>query len=247
MVHTQSAVTTTELIEKFGVSIETIRKDLILLEKSNELDRVHGGAVIKATAGHWLDLSKRINANKSEKAELSSLAMELLNEGDTIAVDSGSTALEFSEMLKERFNSLTIVTHSMDVFNKIHSHKDFNVILCGGYFLSDENAFYGAFTIKMLEDIHVGKVFILPSAVSIKNGICDYQPLLFEIQKKLITVGDEIIVMADSSKYEKNALLKICSINEKYVYISDSALPEKIKEIYRNNNINIITNKDEIR
>lgn len=247
IVKTQSAVTTAELMEKFSVSFETIRKDLMVLEKSGELTRVHGGAVKKATSGQWYNLPKRIVANKKEKMELSSLAMRIIDEGDTIAVDAGSTALEFAEELKMNFSSLTIVTHSLDVFNKINGHKNFNVILCGGYFLSEENSFYGALTIKMLDDIHVNKVFIFPSAVSIKNGICDYNQLLFEIQKKLITIGDKVFVLADSSKFEKTALLKISHLNEGFIYISDSSLPAKIKEIYKNNNISIITQMNEIR
>ena len=246
MVKTQSAVTTTELIKKFGVSIETIRKDLMLLEKQNELDRVHGGAIVKATAGHWLDLSVRASTNTKEKAELSSIAAEMIAEGDTIAVDAGSTAIEFAEELKRRFCSLTVVTHSLDVFERIQGHKNFNILLCGGYFLQEENAFYGAFTLKMLNDIHVNKVFLFPSAVSLKSGICDYQPLLYEIQKKLITIGDQVIILADSSKYEKSALLKLSDTNEKFIYISDSALPEKIKQVYQNNSIQIITQKEEI-
>lgn len=246
MIKSQSAVTTAELTERFDVSIETIRKDLMFLEKNNQLNRVHGGAVIKAASGHWLDLQRRINDNKEAKRELSRLATELINEGDTIAVDAGSTALEFAQELKERFKTLTVVTHSLDVFNRINGFKNFTVILCGGYFLSEENAFYGAFTIKMLDDIHVGKAFIFPSAVSIKHGVCDYNPLLYDVQKKLLTVADQIIVLADSSKFEKNALLKVCDIDQKHIYVSDSALPAKIKEIYKSNNINIITAKEDM-
>jgi DeoR/GlpR family transcriptional regulator of sugar metabolism len=246
MVKSQSAVTTAELMGKFNVSFETVRKDLMVLEKNGELERVHGGAVKRATAGRWYKLPERIEANKKEKMELSRLAMRLIIERDTIAVDAGSTAFEFADELKKNFSSLTIVTHSLGVFNKLIGHRNFNVILCGGYYLSEENSFYGAFTIKMLDDIHVNKVFVFPSAISIKKGISDYNPILCEIQKKLITIGDKVIILADSSKYEKTALIKVCSLSEKFIYISDSSLPSKIKEIYMNNNIKIITESEEI-
>ena len=242
----QNAVTTMALSQKFGVSVETIRKDLLLLEKNNELVRVHGGAVLAGSVKPYANLSKRLEEQKGEKRELSLLAAKLVQEGDILALDSGSTAIELAEVLMKQFEHLTIVTYSMDVFERVSRHPYFDIILCGGHFLREENAFYGGFTLSVLENTHVSKVFLCPSAVSLKNGICDYQPQLYEIQKKLITIGDEVIVLADSSKYERSALLKNCPMSAKYKYVSDSGLPEEIKEIYRNNDIHIITREDEI-
>lgn len=230
------------LSQKFGVSVETIRKDLLLLEKNNELVRVHGGAVLAGSVKPYANLSKRVEEQKDEKRELSLFAAKLVQEGDILALDSGSTAAELAEVLAKQFERLTIVTHSMDVFERVSRNPHFDIILCGGHFLKEENAFYGSFVQSALERTHVNKVFLAPSAVSLKNGICDFQLQLYEIQKKLLTIGDEIIVLADSSKYERSALLKISPVSAKYKYVSDSGLPEEIKEIYRKNEIHIITN-----
>ena len=242
----QSAVTTAALAKKFDVSIETIRKDLLSLERENELVRVHGGAVLKAAARPYWELSKRLDDKRSEKTEVSRLAAKFIKNGDAIAVDTGSTAIEFIETLMEQFDTLTIVTHSMDVFQKAHDFKNFNILLCGGYFLNHENSFYGTFAKDMLDNIHVSKVFIFPWAVSLSNGICDSQPQLAEMQKKLLTVGDKVIVLADSSKYEKSALIKVADMSPHYLYITDSQLPDEVKEVYKNNDITIITGEDEI-
>lgn len=85
------------------------------------------------------------------------------------------------------------------------------------------------------------KAFIFPTAVSIKNGICDYCQELCQVQKKIIASSDEIYVLADSSKFEKNALLKLDDMKQEYVYITDSKLSEEIQRLYAENNINIVT------
>lgn len=241
LLKSHSAVSTTMLAERFGVSIETIRKDLLFLEKEFRLVRVHGGAVANSTSKPYQNLSKRMNDMRTEKFEISSIASSYVKNGDVIAIDTGSTAIEFINVLKDRFDSLTIITHSMDVFQRACNHKNFNIILCGGYYLREENSFYGSIAKDMLDNIHVEKAFIFPYALSLKNGICDLNPQLSEIQKKLISISDSVIVLADSSKYEKSALLKVSDMNPRYIYISDSKLPKEIKEVYKDNEINIIT------
>lgn len=243
----QSAVTTADLAKRFGVSIETIRKDLLHLERENELVRVHGGAVLKAAARPYWELAKRLDDKRSEKAEVSRLAAKFIQNGDIIAIDTGSTAIEFIEVLMEQFDTLTIVTHSMDVFQKARDFKNFHILLCGGYFLSHENSFYGSFAAEMLDKLHVSKVFVFPCAVSLSNGICDGQQQLTEMQKKLLTVGDQVFILADSSKYEKSALIKVADMNPSYIYLADSNLPDEVKKVYQNNNITIITEEDEIK
>lgn len=243
----QSAVTTVSLSEKFGVSVETIRKDLLRLEKEGELERVHGGAVPKSGVREGECFEKRLERHVNEKREISSIAAKLINNGDVIAIDTGSTAREFIEALKERLEKLTIVTHSRDVFEAACNYKNFEVILCGGFYLKNENSFYGDFVLDMLDNIHVGKVCIFPNSISLNNGIFDANVNLAQIQKKLISCANEVIVVADSSKFEKTSLIKVADMNSKYIYVTDSNLPDEVKEIYRSNDINIITREEEIK
>lgn len=242
----QGAVTTLALSQKFRVSVETIRKDLLVMEQNNALIRVHGGAVRTGSVKTYANLSERLEDKKDEKRALSYLAAKLVHEGDILAIDSGSTAIELTEVLIEQFQKLTIITHSTDVFERVNTQSDFEVLLCGGHYLREERAFYGSFVQDMLEKVHVNKVFLFPHAISLKNGICEYLPQLYEVQKRLIQTGDEIIVLADSSKYEKNALLKVCDMKSSFKYVTDAALPEKLKEIYKNNDIQIITSPADI-
>lgn len=245
LVEKESAVTAAKLLELFDVSAETIRKDLLYLEQCDRLTRVHGGAVSKGSAQPFHDFNSRAGEHRTEKRELAALALSLVRENDSIGIDAGTTAVEFAEALTERFRRLTIVTYSVDVFERVRGCPGFQVLLCGGQYSREERVFCGMFASEMLENMHLQKSFLFPSAVSLKNGVCDYCPEILELQRKLVKISDRLIVLADSSKYEKNALYKVCDMEPKHIYLSDSALSENSKELYAANQCRVITRKDE--
>ena len=240
----RGAVTTATLMDEFNVSIETVRRDLLSMERKGLLKRVHGGAVAISEMKHFYELKERSKEFVKEKRELSVNAADYVNENDILFVDTGSTAIHFAEVLKERFGNLTIVTHSLDVFNILSGHKDFEVILCGGYFDKKENSFYGSMALEALSKIFVQKAFIFPSAVSLEFGICDYNKDLALIQKQIFKSMDEIYVLADSGKFEKKALLKLEDMKNEFHYITDNNLTDELKRLYKENGIDIIGGND---
>lgn len=236
----QQAITTAELAKRFEVSIETIRKDLLELEKKNELVRVHGGAMQKPIPRNYRAFSERLEDMIAEKTEISKKAAEFIQNGDIIAMDTGSTAVEFIDVLKEKFEKLTIVTHSMNVFQKAVGYKNFEIILCAGFYMQKEKSFYGEFAHNMLDNIRVEKSFIFPNSISLNHGLSDSLPELADMQKKLMSICNQVVIVADSSKYETNSFIKTSDLNPNYIYIADSGLSDEIWGIYANNGINIL-------
>lgn len=241
MVKKDGAVTTGALVERFGVSLETVRRDLLELEKAGKLSRVHGGAVAAGDMQPPMELGQRNLAHSPQKQALSGAAAEFVCEGDIIAVDSGSTAIHFAQALKERFRKLTVVTHSRDVFDLLCDHEGFTVILCGGHYLRQERAFYGPLALETLGKLRVQKGFLFPSAVSLEAGICDYQQELLPVQKALLGASEQVFVLADSSKFEKKALLRLADMDRDYTYVTDGGLAEEIRRLYGENGIRIHT------
>lgn len=233
------AVTTADLVKEFNVSVETIRRDLLYMEQQGLLKRVHGGAVESQNMKQFATLSVRNEELSEEKRKLSQNAVKFVQNGDIICVDTGSTANCFAQALKENFSDLTVVTNSLDVFNILSNYEDFKLILCGGHFLRGENGFYGGLVLDTLSKIHVQKAFIFPSAISIEFGICDYQEELYQVQKQMIKSADEVYVLADNSKFEKSALLKLDDLKSEYTYITDGKLPKGIENLYIENGIKI--------
>lgn len=235
----QGAVNTSELVKRLRVSIETVRRDLLTMEQQGQLSRVHGGAVARSGMRAFNDLHQRNSENTAQKLSLAHRAADFINEGDVIGVDSGSTAIHFAQVLKERFQRLTVITHSLDVFELLQGHREFSVILCGGHYLNAERAFYGPLVLQAIQSLHVQKLFLFPSAVSLSGGICDFQSQLYIVQQQLIRIADRVFILADSSKFEQTALLKLDDIKSGYIYITDGDFAPQLAALYADNHIEI--------
>lgn len=240
MIDEQGTVTISELSSLFNVSSETIRKDLIFLDKEKSLIKTHGGAVSTKKNSSLTPLKIRLNSHKSEKDELSRYAINYISEGDTIFIDAGSTAYSLAPLIAQNFSNLTVITFDLEVFNILKSNEGLELVLCGGEFLREENVFVGKTTEDTINSYHVQKAFIFPSAVSLKYGITAYGKDFYRLQIAALGIADNIFVLADSDKFEKGAYLKISDTNAEYTYISDSKLSDEIYSLYRKNNINII-------
>ncbi len=233
-------VTISELGSLFRVSTETIRKDLLILEKNGMLVRTHGGAVSNSRNKAFLPLSERLKEHVPEKAELCGYAVQFIQNGDIIAIDAGSTAIELSKLIAGMFTRLTVVTYSLDVFKILSPVSGIDVLLCGGIFNARENFFKGDLTLNMINQIHTMKLFLFPSAVSLKFGISDYTNDSLPLQQALMHNTDKVFVLADSEKLEKNAFIKLGDIPDEYTIITDSGVSDEIFDLYIKNNINIV-------
>lgn len=239
MIKTKNFVKVSELMEAFGVSIETVRRDLFFLESSGLLKRIHGGATAPEKIHEFQDLSHRVHIQSEQKKCLANMAVSLIKENDIIAIDSGSTAIEFAEAIRNKLHSLTVVTNSISVFDVLRNNPGIKLILIGGQYYKSEDAFYGTLAENQLKNLRVCKSFVFPSGVSLKYGITDYIVEFIPIQKAYLDIAEQSIIMTDSSKFEFSAFIKICDINSSQVYITDNKLSDDIYEMYMQNSINV--------
>lgn len=235
----RQSLTVAELTKLFHVSIETIRRDMEYLEGIGSLRRVHGGAVSVKRMQNYIQLSERLSEHQKEKQVIAKTASAMIKEGDVIALDSGSTSLPLAQLLCERLDSLTVVTNSLEIFSVLSEKQSFNIILAGGYFYDRERAFYGHMTMDMIKQLHVSKYFLTPAAISIKFGLSDFVNEMISVQRTLIMQSSQIIVLADSSKFETEASYKICDLSSAYTYITDTGLPNEICRAYEEKGIHI--------
>lgn len=239
LIKQKSSVTVSELMKLFGVSIETIRRDLEYLEQQNALTRVHGGAVSCKKVQSYSSLGNRTTECKEEKLYLSKTASTFIKENDVIAIDSGSTAMELASVLNQTFKNLTVATNSPEVFHLLSENDGFTVIQIGGQYLKNEQAFYGHITEEAIARLHFQKVFIFPSAISLQQGVGVFVHELVNVEKALMQNADEVFILADSSKFETTATIKLCDLFS-YHLVTDNKLSDGIYELYKENNINII-------
>lgn len=237
----RGSVSLGELTKKFAVSVETVRRDLQLLEKRGKLHRIHGGAVACTGVKEQKTLSARMDEYEKEKKELASYACALVKEGDFIAVDGGSTALQFCCALAESFSSLTVIIHSTDAFDMLKQNNGFQLILAGGRYNREERSFVGSSTVEMIRKYHASRCFLAPDAVSLTYGLTVYQDALAEVERAYIGIADQTVVLANHQKFEQNAFLRVTEAKESFLYVTDSGLPEVIRQAYRERGIDLIT------
>ena len=234
------AVTTCDLVERFGVSLETVRRDLLAMEQAGKLVRVYGGAVKKGDIIPFVELQLRNREHGKEKEELARNAMQFINEGDVIVIDAGSTAIAVAKEIRNRFSKVTVATYSSDVFDILRENKEINVILVGGRFMHTENAFFGPLTQEILKNIYIPKWFLFPSALSLEHGVfCDLDEHA-SLYRQIAESAEQAYILADSSKFERRALLKIGDMSPAHIYVTDSRISEELKKLYEENEIKII-------
>ena len=246
MLQADGAVTVGHLTQVFHVSLETIRRDLLALEKQNVLQRVHGGAVLPGKMTPISRLEDRIEENKDGKLELSRTAANLVDDGDVIYIDSGATARYFARALAAKKTRLTVVTNSQDVFQLLHDKDGFSVILCGGHYMKEERVFYGYLTQESLRQLYVDKAFIAPSTLSLQSGAGDFSQELVILQKLAMSRCNKAYLLADSQKFERSALYKCCDLDASVTIVTDSGLSQQLRRVYEEKGIHIITGKERI-
>ena len=239
MLKNRPSVTTSELTEIFQVSVETIRRDLEFMEHQGQLKRVHGGAIAVGKMQNYTTFSRRVEEHQQEKHEVALTACSYIKEGDTIALDAGSTTYELAALLGERFRELTVLTHSLEVIKILDGQENIRTILAGGFYMPEEKCFCGHLTLDMVRQLHVSKCFIAPSAISLNFGISDHKPELIAVQRTFLEISDQAYILTDSSKFETCAPLKICDFDPKFVYITDRGLSAEMLEAYRRASVNV--------
>jgi DeoR/GlpR family transcriptional regulator of sugar metabolism len=236
----EGSVKVSKLIKLFDVSIETVRRDLEALEKKGSLKRVYGGAVIEKSKVKQMSYDKREKKFIEEKKEIAQNAIKYIQEGQSIALNNSTTNIEIARELKKNFKVLTVITNSLMIASELANTKNFNIILAGGILNNKEYAFYGEITENMLSNFVVDKAFVSVSGVSLSRGITDYLIEEVQIEKKLIEISQEVIILADHSKIDSVSLIKVADIQEANMIITDSKLDSSIIKKYQKNGIEIV-------
>lgn len=229
-----------ELANKYNVGIETIRRDLDYLEQAGKIKKVYGGAELLEKKLEVKNYLERLTISVDEKIELVDKAMRLIDDGDSLSLNDGSTTLFLAKALKNRFNRLTILTNSIDIAQELSDKKEFKIILTGGIFSHEERAFFGSCAESIIDNFIIDKTFIGISGISLENGITDISLSEANVQKKIIENSKELYILIDSSKIEKDSLVKVSPLEKVKVLISDSKIDKKILELYKKNSITIL-------
>ncbi len=209
-----------ELATRFGVSAMTIRRDLILLESHGTLVRTCGGGAtlcnIPAPA------SPAAPVRNSRKAAIGQLAAGLVAPGQTIMVDTGTTALEVARHLPHD-TSITVATTSLHVAHAL-SPSPLQVLLLGGFLRKDAQTLYGPLTEHLLSILHIDLLFIGCTGANSEDGFYVTDLLLFSQLQAMMRIADRLVVVTESHKFGKRSFVRYAQLSEVDTLVTDAAL-----------------------
>ncbi|WP_338042507.1 DeoR/GlpR family DNA-binding transcription regulator [Paenibacillus ginsengarvi] len=237
----EQSIKASELIELFGVSFETVRRDLEFLENEGLLQRVHGGAILKQLDySQEIPLTVRETAYRTEKVELAAVACRYVSEGQSIALDVSTTNNEFAAVLAKKFERLTVITNSLPIASMLSPMPHYTVVLIGGVIRSSEQSIIGDLAEQFAARFHPDLFFMSMSGVTLAEGITDYGIGEIGVKKTLLRNAKRTIALADSSKFDRVSLTKICGCAEVERFVTDSGIDRELVERYRQNGVEIV-------
>jgi DeoR family fructose operon transcriptional repressor len=240
---TSQQVEVIDIIDAFQVSAITARRDLIQLEKEGLLVRTHGGAIKSQLQlqgkKKLFSYDEKAVLNKERKEYIASLAIDLIQEGDVIFIDSGSTLHYLTPHIKN-FRHLTVITNSLPVASDLLGHSNIRINLVGGEIDHERKAVYGLVAEQTLEHYHANKAFIGADGVSLQRGLTTYDEKEAGISRKIAASSEEVYLLCDSSKIERNSFVKFAPLSILKALITDNELPTDVKKAYSEKNISII-------
>lgn len=230
-------VNVNELSELFDVSEVTIRNDLDKLEKNNLLVRAHGGAFKSNNIA--LSLSQKKKLNIESKTKIGKMAASLIKDNDTIILDSGTTTFEVSNFLGD-FQNLTVITNALDIVNNLAAQENLEVFMPGGYLKEFSMSLVGPMAERNLKNLSCDKLFLGVDSIRPKKGVFTHHMEEAQLNQIMIDIADEIILVSDSSKFEKSGLAFICTLDKIDTIITDNALNSEYLEALEKNNVEVI-------
>ncbi|MCH6264708.1 DeoR/GlpR family DNA-binding transcription regulator [Neobacillus citreus] len=226
------------------VSDETIRRDLDRLEKEGYLKKVYGGAVKNKIHSWELPFDEKTTINQKEKQAICKAAADLVEDGDVIMIGNGTTPLDMIPFLADK-QDITLITHSVPVMLAAMDSFKGRVIFIGGEIERNQKYMSGPLSERMLEMLRADKAFVCAGGISIANGITDYDISGSSISRKMMERAEEVIVLADQSKFGKTTFAYMCSITDASKIITDQSCPEEWKKIVAARGVELIV-ADEI-
>ncbi|MEP7188436.1 MAG: DeoR/GlpR family DNA-binding transcription regulator [Roseiflexaceae bacterium] len=241
LVMQKGAVHISELTQLYGVSEVTIRHDLDLLASQGVIVRERGGALAHVQTTLARAFEQRSDVNLIVKRRIGEAAARLVKPGDTIMLDAGTTVMEMARALRD-IAPLTVVTNALNVASQLGGLAGCHVILMGGSLSIETISTVGPLAERDLSELIVGKLFLGAHTVDLEAGVVDTSIEVARIKRAMIQAADEVILLADSSKWEtrrREAFAKVAPLTAVHNIITDTGISDDARLMIARLNIEL--------
>ncbi|MEW6243147.1 MAG: DeoR/GlpR family DNA-binding transcription regulator [Bacillota bacterium] len=239
LVQKNGTLSVRELAQALSVSEMTVRRDLKTLDRRGLVRRVFGGASDPASTAYEPPFSIREDTFMDEKARIGKAAASLVSDGESLILDVGTTTLEVARNLHDKHN-LMVITNSIKIALELAPRKDFTVVLPGGVFRPDEMSISGSQAERMVETLYVDKLFLGTGGFTLNRGLSNFDLSEGYLRRAMIRAAKQVIVVADHSKFGKEALVSIAPVSSVHTVVSDSGMPREYVRALREMGIRVI-------
>ncbi len=216
-----------DLKDTLGVSESTVRRDLDYLEEAGSAKRTHGGVFYTGSSPKLPHFEERQPGQWELKQAIARQAAELIENGDTLLLDGGTTTYEVARLLVGR--PLQVVTNSLPVANLFASNSVTDLVLLGGFVYPRSGVSLGPYANDQLAQLNVRKTVLSVAGVN-ERGFYNSNMLLVETERAMMHAADQVIVVADSTKFGRQSLAHLCPLNAANVLVVDDQLSNEWQE-----------------
>jgi DeoR/GlpR family transcriptional regulator of sugar metabolism len=232
-----------ELVEQFGVTDTSIRRDLTILEAEGLLRRVHGGAIGFQDGTRGKRYSEKLQHRLAEKKRIGAAAAERVAPGNVVILNSGTTTLQIVASIPSHLREasvLTLVTNSLPIVEQVRSWPAPNLILLGGLYLADEQATVGPQTQGRLRDISADWAFLGADGITLEEGTTTGHVLMADLDRLMAGRARQVVVTVDSSKLAHSGLVHVLDLDRIDMLITDSGADASLLESIRQEGVEVI-------
>jgi len=236
MIKEDGHIKVAKLSTLFKVTEVTIRQDLEKLENEGFLIREHGGAYLKNVDKQVKSIRLQNQNNLNEKKAIARIAIKMIEDGDTIILDSGSTTTEIANLI-HNFKNLTVITNALNIAFILGGEPGINLIVTGGEFKAPTLSLTGQKAADFFQNLHVDKLFLATAGLTLKSGLT--YPSISDIcvKRAMIESADAVYLVADSSKIGKNSFASLGALSLIDYLITDSKVNENDLTIFKQHDI----------
>jgi DeoR/GlpR family transcriptional regulator of sugar metabolism len=215
-----------DLARQFGVSAVTIRKDLARLEEEQRLVRTHGGAVAPGRARPERAFEVRERLKQAEKRAIATAAVELIADGESVAIDASTTGLYVARQLKRHraWTNLTIVTNGLRIASELAGHPGISVLMLGGWVRHEALSLVGGLGDGVFRRINVQKAIIGAAGFTLDSGLTDATEEEAQIKRAMVGAAREVYAIIDHSKWGRASFVTFCRTERISGVITDAGV-----------------------
>ncbi|MDB5078094.1 MAG: hypothetical protein JWP00_18 [Chloroflexi bacterium] len=236
----QQRATVPELSRRFDVSEVTIRKDLAWLANLKPIVRTHGGAVLVSGNGNELDFDTRERLQHQEKARIGAAGANLVNDGETIALDSSTSALYLARALRSTFKELTVVTNNLRSAMELCGKPGVSVIMSGGIVRWEAYSLINTLEDSIFQHVHIKRAFVGAKGFSLDEGLTDVNRDEVLLKRTMVEAAKEVVALIDHTKWDRIALATFCKTDRLKTIITDAATPKHLIATVRDYGIEVV-------